>query len=72
MDKAMVVAAPSSRSPGSARNPMMVMMGNTSHPVSRSMTTEANESAALPLSWARRDTRTTSPPMVVGSTLDTN
>ncbi len=50
----------------------MVMTGSTTQPVSRSSTTEANVPGLSPFSLDRRDTRTTSPPMVLGSALETN
>jgi hypothetical protein len=69
---AIVVARPRSRSPGLTTNPAKVMRGSTTHPLSRSRTTEAKVAGVSPFSWESRETRTTSPPMVVGSTLETN
>ena len=48
------------------------MTGSTTHPVSRSSTTEAKLSGLRPSRATSRLTRSTSPPMVVGSTLATN
>ena len=66
------VALPSSRRPGLTANPTIVMTGSTSQPVMRSRTTDANVAGDSPVSRDRRLTRSTSPPMVVGSTFDTN
>ena len=66
------MAVPRWRSPGFTANPTMVMTGSTSQPVSRSSTTDANVPGDSPVSRDRRLTRSTSPPMVVGSTFDTN
>ena len=46
--------------------------GSTSQPVSRSSTTEAKLRGDSPLPAARRLTRSTSPPMVVGRKFETN
>jgi hypothetical protein len=51
---------------------MMVMTGRTSQPVRRSSTTEANVPGDSPVSLLSRLTRSTSPPIVVGRTLETN
>ncbi len=66
------VAVPRCRRPGLIAKPAMVMTGRTSHPVSRSSTTEAKVPGDSPVSRDSRLTRSTSPPMVVGSTFDTN
>ena len=52
--------------------PATVMTGRTSHPVSRSSTTDANVAGVSPVSRDSRLTRNTSPPIVVGRTLETN
>ena len=66
------VALPRWRRPGLTSRPTRVITGSTSQPVSRSSTTEANDAADSPFSFESRDTRSTSPPIVVGSTFDTN
>ena len=66
------VALPRWRSPGFTRNPKKVMAGSTTQPVSRSSTTDAKLVGPSPESRDRRLTRSTSPPIVVGSTLATN
>ena len=66
------VALPRWRSPGLTAKPTIVMTGSTSQPVSRSSTTEAKVPGDSPVSRDRRLTRSTSPPMVVGRTLETN
>jgi hypothetical protein len=51
----------------------MVMRGSTSQPVNRSITTDAKLFSPLTPCWIRsRLMRRTSPPIVVGNTLETN
>ena len=51
---------------------MNVRSGSTTKPLSRSMTTDAKAMSPVPVDFAARLTRSTSPPMVDGSTLPTN
>ena len=51
---------------------MKVNNGSTNHPESRSKMTEEKPAGRLSVSAARRATRRTSPPMLVGITLETN
>jgi hypothetical protein len=69
---ATLVATPRWVSVGFTTNATSEMTGSTSQPVSRSRTTDANVPGASPVSRARRETRRTSPPIVLGSTFPTN
>ena len=66
------VAVPRCCSGGFTRKPTTLMIGSTSQPVRRSSTTDANDPGDSPVSRDRRLTRSTSPPIVVGSTFETN
>ena len=72
MPSATSVARPRSRSGGFTRKPTTLIKGSTSHPVRRSSTTEANVLGVSPVSRDSLATRSTSPPIVVGRTLETN
>ncbi len=73
MTRAAVAAPWSGSRPRLTTRPMTEMTGRTSQPVSRSMTTEATDSGRWPpRSRETRAMRSTSPPMVVGNTLETN
>ena len=51
--------------------PVNTRRGSATNPVSRSSTTEANDTLDEPTVFEARAMRTTSPPMVEGSTLPT-
>ena len=51
---------------------MNVRSGSATKPLSRSMTTDAKATSPAPVDLAARLTRSTSPPIVDGSTLPTN
>ena len=53
-------------------SPTSVSRGSTTQPLTRSSTTDANEPGVSPVVAPNRLTRTTSPPIVEGSTLLTN
>ena len=61
-----------SSSDGRSRKPRNTSRGSAMNPESRSKTTEANETLPEPVVVAPRLTRTTSPPIVEGSTFPTN
>src|SRR5438876_358359 len=56
---------------GRVAKPVNTRRGNATNPVSRSSTTEANDTLDEPTLFEARAMRTTSPPMVEGSTLPT-
>ena len=59
-------------SDGRARKPRNTSSGSATNPVSRSRTTDANATDEEFTVFDARDTRSTSPPIVDGSTLPTN
>ena len=70
--KAPRVAAPSERRFESSASPRKIDAGSTVQPLSRSKITVVKLVGLSPVSLPGRDTRTTSPPTVVGKKLDTN
>ncbi len=58
--------------PGLIKSVARLMTGSTTHPVSRSSTTDANERGRSPLCADNLVTRSTSPPIVVGRKFETN
>ena len=65
-------ALSSPTSEGSRAKPISERSGSATKPLSRSMTTDANAMSLAPVVFAARLTRSTSPPIVDGSTLPTN
>ncbi len=61
-----------SRRDGSTRNPKKQMTGSARNPLNRSRATAAKAVSLEPMCFAERLIRSTSPPIVEGSTFPTN